>query len=72
MFRITHLFAILYYKSSVTAGSHYCCTAQDSLNGDQLTAQFEVIWKNLLEAESIYRKSKLFKDINQEVSVSSL
>ena len=25
-----------------TAGSHYCCTAQDSLNGDQLTAQFEV------------------------------
>ena len=26
----------------VTAGSHYCCTAQDSLNGDQLTAHFEV------------------------------
>ena len=24
-----------------TAGSHYCCTAQDSLNGDQLTDQFE-------------------------------
>ena len=26
----------------LTAGSHYCCTAQNSLNGDQLTAQFEV------------------------------
>ena len=26
----------------LTAGSHYCCTAQDSLNGDQLTAHFEV------------------------------
>ena len=25
-----------------TAGLHYCCTAQDSLNGDQLTANFEV------------------------------
>ena len=25
-----------------TAGSHYCCTAQDSLNSDQLTAHFEV------------------------------
>ena len=25
-----------------TAGSHYCCTAQDSLNGDQLTAHFKV------------------------------
>ena len=25
-----------------TAGSHYCCMAQDSLNGDQLTAHFEV------------------------------
>ena len=24
-----------------TAGSHYCCTAQDSLKGDQLTAQYE-------------------------------
>ena len=24
------------------AGSHYCYMAQDSLNGDQLTAQFEV------------------------------
>ena len=23
-----------------TAGSHYCCMSQDSLNGDQLTAQF--------------------------------
>ena len=27
-------------RSQQTAGSHYCCTAQDSLNGDQITAQF--------------------------------
>ena len=26
----------------ITAGLHYCCTAQDSLTGDQLTAHFEV------------------------------
>ena len=25
-----------------TAGSYYCCTAQDSLNGVQLTAHFKV------------------------------
>ena len=31
-----------WYVCSFTAGSHYCCTAQDSLNGDQLTAHFEV------------------------------
>ena len=29
------------YQSMFTAGSHYCCTAQDYLNGDQLTAQLE-------------------------------
>ena len=29
-------------ESLNTAGSHYCCTAQYSLNGDQLTAHFEV------------------------------
>ena len=26
----------------LTAVSYYCCTARDSLKGDQLTAQFEV------------------------------
>ena len=34
---------VSYYSFSYymhTAGSHYCCTAQDSVNGDQLTAQF--------------------------------
>ena len=32
----------LYLQIQRTAGSHYCCTAQDSLNGDQVTAHFEV------------------------------
>ena len=32
-----------------TAGLPYCCAAQDSLNGDQLTAQFEAdLGKNIL------------------------
>ena len=50
-----------------TAGLHYCCTAQDSLNGDQLTAHFEVNLEKML----MYRKSTLFEDINQDVSVGS-
>ena len=32
-----HLICLTY-----TVGSHYCCTAQDSLTGDQLTAHGEV------------------------------
>ena len=30
-----------FLKCCHTTGSHYCCTAQDSLNGDQLAAQFK-------------------------------
>ena len=54
-----------------TADSHYYCTAQDSFNGDQLTAHFEVHLENMPKAESMYRKSTLFEDLNQDVSVSS-
>ena len=53
-----------------TASSHYWCMAQDSLNGDQLTAQFEVDLE-IPNAESMCRKSKSFEDINQDFSVSS-
>ena len=65
MFNLQNFSIQFFFLNQITAGSHYCCIAHNSLIWSRSAAQCEVeVEKSMHKAENKYRINKPFGDLN--------